>query len=59
LLVDWVQGRELLADLQRFRILTLLIFHNPVSTRARHAATRHHPGEAGVWRAKLAAGRKL
>jgi hypothetical protein len=28
--------------------LTLLIFHNPVSTRARHAAKRHHPGEAGV-----------
>jgi hypothetical protein len=27
---------------------TLLIFHNPVSTRARHAASRHHPGEAGV-----------
>jgi hypothetical protein len=34
-----------------------LIFHNPVPKRARHAAKRHSPGEAGVGRAKLAAGR--
>jgi hypothetical protein len=31
-------------------IFTLLIFHNPVAKRARHAAKRHNPGEAGVWR---------
>jgi hypothetical protein len=36
---------------------TLPIFHNPVAKRARHAAKRHSPGEAGVGRAKLAAGR--
>jgi hypothetical protein len=34
--------------LQQFRIQTLLIFHHPVTKRARHAAKRHHPGEAGV-----------
>jgi hypothetical protein len=36
------------ADLPQFRIETLLIFHNPGANRARHAAKRHHPGEAGV-----------
>jgi hypothetical protein len=29
-------------------IFTPLIFHGSVATRARHAAKRHHPGEAGV-----------
>jgi hypothetical protein len=35
-------------SVQRFRCQTLLIFHNPAAKRARHAAKRHHPGEAGV-----------
>jgi hypothetical protein len=34
------------ADLQHFRIRTLLIFHNPVTERARHAA------ESGITPAK-------
>jgi hypothetical protein len=40
--------------LQQFRCETLLIFHNPVTKRARHAAKRHNPGEAGATQAKLA-----
>jgi hypothetical protein len=41
----------------RIETFTQLIFHDTAAKRARHAAKRHNPGEAGVWRAKLAAGR--
>jgi hypothetical protein len=29
-------------------IFTLLIFYDPAAKRARHTASRHHPGFAGV-----------